>query len=109
MLSPFHFQRLFPRWAGVSRKNFIGDPMLDHAKRALKLLDNLLKAVDAHLADRDYLANQFTAADTVTGHACLISEQIGSQLSDLHNVTAYLKRLKARPALQRVLALRSEN
>ena len=44
-----------------------------HAKRALKLLGNLLKAVDTHLADRDYLAGEFTAADTVTGHACLIS------------------------------------
>ena len=46
-----------------------------HANRALRLLGNLLKAVDAHLADRDYLAGGFTAADTVTGHACLISEQ----------------------------------
>ena len=79
-----------------------------HAKRALKLLGNLLKAVDTHLADKDYLAGGFTAADTVTGHACLISEQIGSQLSELHNVTAYLERLKARPALQKGLALRSE-
>ena len=79
-----------------------------HAKRALKLLGNLLKTVDAHLADRDYLAGEFTAADTVPGHACVISEQIGSQLSELHNVTAYLERLKARPALQKVLALRSE-
>ena len=39
----------------------------------------------------------------------MISEQIGSQLSELHNVTAYLERLKARPALQKVLALRAED
>ena len=77
-----------------------------HAKRALKLLGNLLKAVDTHLTDRDYLAGEFTAADTVTGHACLISEQIGSEISELHNVTAYIERLRARPALQKVLALR---
>ena len=44
MLSPFHFQRLFPRWAGVSRKNFIGDPMLDHAKRALNRADSVIDA-----------------------------------------------------------------
>ena len=80
-----------------------------HAKRALKLLGNLLKAVDAPLADRNYLAGEFTAADTVTGHACLISEQIGSELSELHNVTAYIERLRARPALQKVLALRAED
>ena len=80
-----------------------------HAKRALKLLGNLLKAVDAHLADRNYLAGEFTAADTVTGHACLISEQIGCELSELHNVAAYIERLRVRPALQKVLALRAEN
>ena len=81
----------------------------EHAKRAHKLLGNLLKAVDTHLADRNYLAGEFTAADTVTGHACLISEQIGSELSELHNVTAYIERLRARPALQKVLALRAED
>ena len=80
-----------------------------HAKRAIKLLGNLLKAVDAHLAERDYLAGEFTAADTVTGHACLISEQIGCEVSDLHNVTTYIERLRARPALQKVLALRAED
>ncbi len=78
----------------------------EHAKRSLKLLGNLLKGVDAHLADRDYLAGDFTAADTLTGHACLISEQIGVDMSDMPNLTAYLDRLKARPALQKVLALR---
>ena len=44
MLSPFHFQRLFTRWAGVSRKKFIGDSMLDHAKRALDLADRVIDA-----------------------------------------------------------------
>ena len=80
-----------------------------HAKRALKLLGNLLRAVDVHLADRNYLAGEFTAADTLTGHACLISEQIGCEVSDLQNVTAYIERLRARPALQKVLALRAED
>ena len=80
-----------------------------HAKRALKLLGNLLRPVDIQLEGNDYLVGEFTAADTVTGHACVISEQIGSQLSEMHNVTAYLERLKARPALQKVLALRAED
>ena len=51
---------------------------------------------------------EFTAADTVTGHACLISQQIGTDLSELHNVTAYIDRLRARPALEKVLRLRDD-
>jgi len=35
-LSPFHFQRLFTKWAGVSPKKFIQFLSLDHAKRILK-------------------------------------------------------------------------
>lgn len=35
-LSPFHFQRLFTEWAGVSPKKFIQYLSLDHAKRILK-------------------------------------------------------------------------
>lgn len=77
-----------------------------HAKRSLKLLGNLLKAVDAQLADRDYLAGEFTAADCLTGHACIISQGIGVDLSEMPNLVAYIGRLKARPALEKVLALR---
>lgn len=35
-LSPFHFQRLFTEWAGVSPKKFIQYLSLDHAKKILK-------------------------------------------------------------------------
>ena len=31
-LSPYHFQRLFTRWAGVSPKQFLGYLTLSHAK-----------------------------------------------------------------------------
>ena len=34
-LSPYHFQRLFSRYVGVSPKAFIGHLTLDHAKRHL--------------------------------------------------------------------------
>lgn len=77
----------------------------EHAKRAQKLLGRLLVAVDAHLQDRDYLAGEFTAADTITGHACMMSQRIGIDLSQTPNVEAYVARLKGRPALQAALAL----
>ncbi len=47
-LSPFHFQRLFTRYVGVSPKNFVGHLTLDHAKGDLaqgrSLLDTSLDA-----------------------------------------------------------------
>lgn len=77
----------------------------EHAKRAVKLLTRLLAAVDRHMEGRDYLAGDFTAADTITGHACLMSNRMGIDLAPMPNLAAYVDRLKARPALQDALAL----
>ena len=77
----------------------------EHAKRALKLMSRTLGVVDLHMADREYLAGDFTAADTITGHACLMSERLGADLMGMDHLAAYLVRLKARPALQKALAL----
>lgn len=46
-LSPFHFQRLFTRWAGLSPKRFLQYLKADHAKRALESSSNLLDAAYA--------------------------------------------------------------
>src|SRR6478735_3604618 len=35
-LSPFHFQRIFKEWAGVSPKEFIQFLTIEHAKKILK-------------------------------------------------------------------------
>lgn len=47
-LSPFHFQRLFSRYVGVSPKNFVAHLTLDHARGDLEsgrsLLDTALEA-----------------------------------------------------------------
>ena len=77
----------------------------EHAKRALKLITRLLGAVDQHLDGRKYLAGQFSAADTITGHACMVSEKIGADISSFENLKAYIQRLKDRPALQKALGL----
>lgn len=77
----------------------------EHAKRALKLMSRALQAVDAHMEGRDYLAGEFTAADTLTGHACYICEKFGVDLSEIPNVAAYVARLKDRPAFQKALEL----
>jgi AraC family transcriptional regulator, regulatory protein of adaptative response / methylated-DNA-[protein]-cysteine methyltransferase len=50
-LSPFHFQRLFTRWVGVSPKKFVAYLTLEHAKRLLEDSTNVLEAAyDAGLS-----------------------------------------------------------
>lgn len=50
-LSPFHFQRLFTRYVGVSPKNFIGHLTLDHAKADLAQGKTVLEtSLDAGLS-----------------------------------------------------------
>ena len=68
--------------------------------RATKLLTRMLTAVDVHLQDREFLAGEFSGADIMTGHACIVSGRLGADISDKPNVAAYIDRLEARPALQ---------
>ena len=50
-MSPFHFQRLFTRYVGVSPKGFVGHLTLDHAKADLSQGKNMLEtALDAGLS-----------------------------------------------------------
>lgn len=69
--------------------------------RAVKLLSQMLTAVDDHLRGREFLAGAFSGADIMTGHACIVATRLGADVSDKPNVAAYVERLQARPALQR--------
>lgn len=69
--------------------------------RATKMLSRMLAAVEQNLEGRDYLTGAFSGADIMTGHACIVSARLGGDISDKPNVTAYIDRLQARPALQR--------
>ena len=72
--------------------------------RATRLLTRMLTAVDMHLQDREFLAGEFSGADIMTGHACIVSGRLGADISDKPNVAAYIDRLEARPALQKAWA-----
>lgn len=72
--------------------------------RATKLLTRVLGAVEQRLADRDYLAGDFSGADIMSGHATIVAARLGADISDKPNVAAYIERLKARPALQAAYA-----
>lgn len=74
--------------------------------RAMKLLTRMLAAVESELERRardgaHYLAGDFSGADIMTGHACIVANRLGAEVTDKPNVAAYIERLNARPALQR--------
>lgn len=68
--------------------------------RSTKQLSRMLGAVDAALEGREFLAGDFSGADIMTGHACIVASRLGADLADKPNVAAYVERLTARPALR---------
>lgn len=66
-LSPFHFQRLFKRWAGVSPKQFAGFLTLEHAKTTLEQSSSVLSAAfDVGLSGGSRLHDLFVAVEAMT-------------------------------------------
>ena len=68
-------------------------------ERAKKLLTRMLNAVEAGLEGKQYIAGEFSGADIMTGHACVVSGRLGADLSDKPNVGAYIERLESSPSL----------
>ena len=67
--------------------------------RAVKLLGRMLEAVETQLEGREFLAGAFSGADIMTGHATIVAAKLGADITDKPNVSAYIQRLNARPAL----------
>lgn len=66
-LSPYHFQRLFKRWAGVTPKRFLQFLTIEHAKAALAEGHSVLAAsYDAGLSGPGRLHDLFVAVEAVT-------------------------------------------
>ena len=66
-MSPFHFQRLFTRWAGISPKRFSQVLALEYAKDKLRSSRNLIDATyDAGLSSGGRLHDLFVTLDAVT-------------------------------------------
>ena len=70
------------------------------AERSLKLLNRTLSAVEGHMGDREYIAGSFTVADTITGHAVIMSRRLGADFSERPNLIAYADRLESRNAFK---------
>ena len=66
-LSPFHFQRVFKRWAGVSPKRFLQYVTLAHAKRLLVEDASVLDAaLEAGLSGPSRLHDLFITCEAIT-------------------------------------------
>ena len=66
-MSPFHFQRLFTRWAGISPKRFSQVLALEYAKDRLHDSRNMIDATyDAGLSSGGRLHDLFVTLDAVT-------------------------------------------
>lgn len=66
--------------------------------QARKLLTRSWQPVNDDLADKEYLIGDFSAADTMLGHACIMSNRLGCVSEEMTNLADYVKRLEARPA-----------
>jgi AraC family transcriptional regulator of adaptative response/methylated-DNA-[protein]-cysteine methyltransferase len=66
-LSPFHFQRIFKRWAGISPKRFLQYVTLAHARQALAADASVLDAaLDAGLSGPSRLHDLFVNCTALT-------------------------------------------
>ncbi|GAB3531213.1 methylated-DNA--[protein]-cysteine S-methyltransferase [Pontibacter brevis] len=85
-MSPFHFQRVFAEWAGVSPKKFLQYLTLHHAKTALAQAATLAEAADnSGLSGTSRLHDLFLSIEGITpghfkkqGEALQISYSLGS-------------------------------
>lgn len=66
-LSPFHFQRIFTEWAGISPKRFLQFLTVDFLKSKLKESKNLVDAAEAAgLSAQSRVYDLFTTLEAVT-------------------------------------------
>lgn len=66
-LSPFHFQRLFRRWAGISPKRFLQLVTVEHAKELLEGSTSVMEtAYEVGLSGPARLHDHFVALEAVT-------------------------------------------
>lgn len=68
-LSPFHFQRIFTEWAGISPKRFLQFLTVDYLKDKLQQTKNLVEAAEsAGLSSQSRVYDLFTTLEAVTPH-----------------------------------------
>ena len=72
--------------------------------QAQRLLAKALGPVEEALEGKDYLIGEFSAADCMLGHSCIMANRLGVVTDDMPNLKAYAERLLARPACAEAFA-----
>ena len=72
--------------------------------QAQRLLGKALVPVNATLEGKEYLIGNFSAADIMLGHSCVMAGRLGLIGELMPHLAAYVERLNARPALIKALA-----
>ena len=72
--------------------------------QAQRLLARAVQPVEDDMVGKDYVAGEFTAADTMIGHSIMMSHRMGIVDENHPNLMAYIERLNARPALQKAFS-----
>ena len=67
--------------------------------QAQRLLGKALMPINETLAEKEYLIGDFSAADVMLGHSCVMSGKLGVISETMPHLNAYVDRLSARPAL----------
>ena len=67
--------------------------------RAKKVLGRILGVVEHGLREQNYLIGEFSAADIMCGHACIVAGRMIGGTADMPAVSSYIERLQSRPAL----------
>ncbi|MBC8032786.1 MAG: methylated-DNA--[protein]-cysteine S-methyltransferase [Chitinophagaceae bacterium] len=66
-MSPYHFQRVFSEWAGVSPKKFLQFLTTDYLKNTLRETSNIMEAAEiAGLSSQSRVYDLFTGIEAVT-------------------------------------------
>ncbi len=65
-LSPYHFQRLFRRWAGITPKRFLQYLTVDHAKQLLVNSNVLETSLEVGLSSQSRLYDHFVTLEAMT-------------------------------------------
>jgi len=72
--------------------------------QAQRLLGKALVPINDALEGKDYLIGNFSAADIMLGHSCVMSGRLGLISEEMSHLAAYVERLSTRPALIEALA-----
>ena len=76
--------------------------------QAKNLLSKSLSPVNEFLDGKDYLIDEFSAADCMLGHSCYMANRLGCVNDDMANIKKYVSNIESRKAFQIAINLGNE-